>query len=124
MNQLVRCYGCGALVKDLPGKPHKYIGAPYCQQQNIGVIVRGPLAMGKLTGKFSPETTFPEGDIRGGWLEGESRENFLHDLALVERLRFLANGRTMAQAALAYVLAHPADSTTIPRCQEPAAGGG
>ena len=27
MDQLARCYGCGALVKDLPGKPHKYIGA-------------------------------------------------------------------------------------------------
>ena len=86
----------------------------YCQQQNIGVIVRGPLAMGKLTGKFSPETTFPEGDIRRGWLEGEQRAGFLHDLALVERLRFLADGRTMAQAALAYVLAHPAVSTSIP----------
>ena len=70
--------------------------------------------MGKLTGKFSPETTFPEGDIRRGWLEGEQRAGFLHDLALVERLRFLADGRTMAQAALAYVLAYPAVSTSIP----------
>jgi hypothetical protein len=24
---LVKCYGCGALVKDISGKPHKYIGA-------------------------------------------------------------------------------------------------
>jgi hypothetical protein len=24
---LVKCYGCGAWVTDLPGKPHKYIGA-------------------------------------------------------------------------------------------------
>lgn len=27
MSALVRCYGCGALVKDIPGEPHKYIGA-------------------------------------------------------------------------------------------------
>jgi Family of unknown function (DUF5946) len=27
MDQLVKCYGCGALVKHIPGKPHKYIGA-------------------------------------------------------------------------------------------------
>jgi myo-inositol catabolism protein IolS len=87
---------------------------PYCQEHHIAVIVRGPLAMGKLTGKFTPETTFPEGDIRRGWLEGANRERFLRDLDLVERLRFLADGRTMAQAALAYVLAHPAVSTTIP----------
>jgi myo-inositol catabolism protein IolS len=87
---------------------------PYCQEHNIGVIVRGPLAMGKLTSKFTPETTFPKGDIRSDWLEGENRERFLRDLRLVDRLRFLAEGRTMAQAALAYVLTHPAVSTTIP----------
>ncbi|MDQ4077375.1 MAG: aldo/keto reductase, partial [Chloroflexota bacterium] len=92
---------------------------PYCQEHNIGVIARGSLAMGKLTGKFTPETTFPDGDIRREWLEGENRERFLRDLALVEELRFLANGRTMAQAALAYVLAHPAVSTTIPGAKNP-----
>jgi hypothetical protein len=27
MDKLIQCYGCGALVKDLPGEPHKYIGA-------------------------------------------------------------------------------------------------
>ena len=92
---------------------------PYCQQHQIGVIVRGPLAMGKLSGKFTPETTFPEGDIRRGWLEGADRERFLRDLDLVEQLRFLADGQTMAQAALAYVLAHPAVSTTIPGAKNP-----
>ena len=92
---------------------------PYCQQHAIGVIVRGPLAMGKLSGKFTPDTTFPEGDIRRGWLEGEQRERFLRDLDLVERLRVLAEGRTLAQLALAYVLAHPAVSMTIPGAKNP-----
>lgn len=27
MDKLIKCYGCGALVKDTPGEPHKYIGA-------------------------------------------------------------------------------------------------
>ncbi len=99
---------------------------PYCQERNIGTIVRGPLAMGKLTGKFTPDTTFPEGDIRRGWVEGNNRQNFLHDLERVEKLRFLtggsgngSTGRTMAQAALAYVLAHPAVSTIIPGAKNP-----
>lgn len=92
---------------------------PYCQEHHIGVIVRGPLAMGKLSGKFTPETTFPEGDIRRGWLEGANRERFLRDLDQVERLRVLAEGRTLAQLALAYVLAHPAVSTTIPGAKNP-----
>ena len=32
---------------------------PYCQENNIGVIVRGGLAMGILAGKFTAETRFP-----------------------------------------------------------------
>jgi aryl-alcohol dehydrogenase-like predicted oxidoreductase len=92
---------------------------PYCQQQNIGVIVKGPLAMGKLTGKFTRETTFPEGDVRRGWLEEQNRERFVRDLDFVEQLHFLANGRSQAQAALAYVLAHPAVSTLIPGAKNP-----
>ncbi|QZZ22230.1 hypothetical protein J5X98_07530 [Leptothermofonsia sichuanensis E412] len=27
MTELISCYGCGALVKDIPGESHKYIGA-------------------------------------------------------------------------------------------------
>jgi aryl-alcohol dehydrogenase-like predicted oxidoreductase len=92
---------------------------PYCQQNNIGVIVRGPLAMGRLTGKFTPETTFPKGDIRRDWVQGENRQQFLRDLEKVEALRFLSNGRSMAQAALAYVLHHPAVSTVIPGAKNP-----
>ncbi|HBY98836.1 MAG TPA: aldo/keto reductase [Chloroflexi bacterium] len=92
---------------------------PLCQQHGIGVIARGPLAMGKLTGKFTPASTFPDGDIRRGWLEGASRERFVHDLESVEQLRFLAEGRTLTQAALAYVLAQAAVSTTIPGAKNP-----
>lgn len=92
---------------------------PYCQERGIGVIVRGPLAQGKLTGKFTPDTTFPEGDIRRAWTEGEQREAFLRDLALVEQMSFLAKDRTLAQAALGFALAHPAVSTTIPGAKRP-----
>jgi aryl-alcohol dehydrogenase-like predicted oxidoreductase len=91
----------------------------YCQDQGIGVIVRGPLAQGKLTGKFTTDTTFPEGDIRRAWTEGEQRHAFLGDLDLVEQLSFLASGRTLAQAALGFALAHPAVSTTIPGAKRP-----
>ena len=87
---------------------------PFCQDHHIGVIVRGPLAMGKLTGKFTPGTTFAEGDVRKPWTEGTGRIAFLKDLERVNQLAPLAQGRTLAQAALAFVLHHPAVSTTIP----------
>jgi len=46
---------------------------PYCLENNIGVIVRGALAMGILTGKFIPETRFPENDWRRRWRENEDK---------------------------------------------------
>ncbi|GAB4537184.1 MAG: hypothetical protein Fur0018_27920 [Anaerolineales bacterium] len=90
---------------------------PYCQEQNIGVIVRGALAMGILAGKFTPETRFPENDWRKRWHENEDEyQIFLNDLQIVEKLRPLAEakGITLAQLALQFVLAHPAVSTVIP----------
>ncbi len=88
---------------------------PYCQEQNIGVIVRGALAMGILAGKFTPETRFPENDWRRRWHENEDEyQVFLQDLENVEKLRPLAKGQTLAQLALQFVLAHPAVSTVIP----------
>jgi myo-inositol catabolism protein IolS len=88
---------------------------PYCQENNIGVIVRGPLAMGILTGKFKADTQFPEGDFRQRWHDNpEEHQTYLTDLAKVEKLKPLAQNRTLAQLALQFVLAHPAVTTVIP----------
>lgn len=88
---------------------------PYCQERDMGVIVRGPLAMGILTGKFGPDTQFDESDFRRRWQDNpEEREIYLQDLAKVERLRPLARERTLAQLALQFVLAHPAVTVAIP----------
>ncbi len=92
---------------------------PYCQEHNIGVIVRGPLAKGILSGKFTPETKFTD-SVRASWNEGQARERFLRQLGVVERLRFLErDGRTMAQAAIQFVLAHPAVHCVIPGAKSP-----
>jgi aryl-alcohol dehydrogenase-like predicted oxidoreductase len=88
---------------------------PYCQEHNIGVIVRGALAMGILTGKFTPQTQFADGDFRQSWqTDPKQRAIFRDDLAKVEQLRALADGKTLAQLAVQFVLAHPAVSTVIP----------
>jgi aryl-alcohol dehydrogenase-like predicted oxidoreductase len=88
---------------------------PYCLENNIGVIVRGPLAMGILTGKFKADSQFPEGDFRQRWQnDPEEHQTYLDDLAKVEKLKPLAQNRTLAQLALQSVLAHPAVTTVIP----------
>ncbi|MCG2783692.1 MAG: aldo/keto reductase [Anaerolineae bacterium] len=89
---------------------------PYCQENNIGVIVRGALAMGILAGKFTAETRFAEGDFRRRWHENSDEyEIFLNDLQIVEQLRELATPeRSLAHLALQFTLHHPAVTTVIP----------
>ena len=88
----------------------------YCKAQNIGVIVRGALAMGLLTGKFSEGSNFPDDDFRHNWLtDPEQNTAFKADLAKVKTLQSLVRpGRTLAQAALQFVLKHDAVTTVIP----------
>jgi len=109
--------GCATLQIDysiLNRTPEKAI-FPYCQENDIGVIVRGPLAMGILTGKFGPDTQFGAGDWRQRWQDNaEEREIYLDDLAKVEKLQPLAEDRTLPQLALQFVMAHPAVTTVIP----------
>jgi len=89
---------------------------PYCQENNIGVIVRGALAMGILTGKFDKDTRFGDGDFRQRWHENpDEYDIFLDDLRKVEQLQPLAqDDRTLAQLALQFTLAHPAVTSVIP----------
>jgi myo-inositol catabolism protein IolS len=85
---------------------------PYCQEKELGVVVRGPLKMGLLTGKFTKNQAFPDGDIRKNW---PNETWFQEGLDKVERLRFLEQeDLTLGQAALQFVLSHPAVSVAIP----------
>jgi aryl-alcohol dehydrogenase-like predicted oxidoreductase len=88
----------------------------YCKAQEIGVIVRGALAMGLLTGKFTENVSFPDDDFRQKWLtDPEQHAEFRKDLAKVRALQPLTGPeRTLAQAALQFVLEHDAVTTVIP----------
>jgi aryl-alcohol dehydrogenase-like predicted oxidoreductase len=88
---------------------------PYTRENDLGVLVRGPLAMGILTGKFTKDTEFGEGDFRQRWIDNEDEyQVFLNDLEKVEKLKALTNGRTLAQLAIQFVMAHPAVTAAIP----------
>jgi myo-inositol catabolism protein IolS len=89
---------------------------PYCRARGIAFIARGPLAMGKLSGKLTKDHKFGADDIRSKWLEGDSRKDFERDIEVVERLKPIAekSGFIMAELAVKFVLTHVAVSTTIP----------
>lgn len=91
---------------------------PYAESCGLGVVVRGPLGKGLLTGKFSSESTFPPGDIRAHWPEDPA---FRSDLEKVDGLRGLVQGDdTLGQLAIRFVLDHPAVTAAIPGAKTPA----
>jgi aryl-alcohol dehydrogenase-like predicted oxidoreductase len=103
---------------------------PLAQAANVGVIARVPLRRGVLTGKMTvaDEQRFQGEDVRARSFKGEA---FAKELAKAEKLRFLVHGpvKSLAQAAIAFCVAHPAVSLTIPgarneqQMRENAAGG-
>ena len=81
-------------------------------------MIRGPLQKGLLTGKFTPETTFPQGDIRHNW---PNEAWYRESLQKVDRLRALERpDQTLGQLALRFVVNHPAVSVAIPGAKTPA----
>jgi myo-inositol catabolism protein IolS len=88
---------------------------PYCRQQRIAFIARGPLAMGRLSGKYSKDTRFDANDIRSKWLEGDSRKSFDEQMDTAERLKPVAAkaGLSMVQLALGFVLSQSDVSVLI-----------
>lgn len=85
---------------------------PAAIEHNVGIIARVPFEEGLLTGKFCRDYQFAQGDWRAKWLaDGRLEDACKH----IEALRWVENDRRpMAQAALKFILAHPAVSTAIP----------
>lgn len=112
-----KCAACQLNYSILSRSAEKEL-LPYCQENGIGTLIRGPLAQGILTGKFTAESRF-EDSVRASWNEAR-REWFCSQVALVERLRFLERpDRNLTQVALAFVLGHPAVTCAIPGAKSP-----
>lgn len=87
---------------------------PFCQQQGVGLVPYFPLAGGFLTGKYRRGQAAPEGS------RGESNpfvKGYMtpQNYTIVEKLEAFAqaHGHTTADAAQAWLLAHPAVSSVI-----------
>ena len=81
------------------------------RKAGVGIIAREPLGNGFLAGVPSPQARFPPGDIRSSWPPGMVAAR----LAAAARMGFLVrDGRSLAQAALRFVLAFPEVSVAIP----------
>jgi aryl-alcohol dehydrogenase-like predicted oxidoreductase len=87
------------------------------RELGIGFVAYSPLGRGFLTGRIRSLEDLPEGDARrSGRFPRFEEENFQRNLALVERVRAIAEekGVTPGQLALAWVLAQGEDIVPIP----------
>jgi aryl-alcohol dehydrogenase-like predicted oxidoreductase len=93
------------------------------KKRNVGVIVRGPLASGLLTGEITQDTVFPENDHRNYNIEGKdfdvgdtfSGVKLEKGLMAVEKLKdLLPDGFSLADLALKWILMHDGVSVVIP----------
>ena len=88
---------------------------PTVRELGIGFVPYSPLGRGFLTGSFTKVEDLDPGDFRHGQPRFQG-ENFDRNLAIVERVRAVAeaHGATPAQAALAWVHAQGEDVVPIP----------
>jgi len=97
---------------------------PLCSEEGIGVIPYNPIAGGLLTGKHVREGGPTEGTrFTLGIVAGRYQERYWHDemFDTVEALRPLATeaGMSLAQLAVAWVLANPAITAPIVGASRP-----
>ena len=92
-------------------------------EKNVGIIARVPLASGLLSGKYTKQTTFAEGDHRHGNRNGEWFDKgetfagvpFETGIEAVERIKSIVGTSTpLAQIALKWILMNDRVSVVIP----------
>lgn len=92
-----------------------------CEKHNLGLINRGPLAMGLLTGKYNLDTKPSIDDVRGEkspeWMryfkDGKPNVVYMEKMNAVREI-LTSNGRTVAQGALAWLWARSPKTIPIP----------
>jgi aryl-alcohol dehydrogenase-like predicted oxidoreductase len=85
---------------------------PACAQHGVGVIVRVPLDEGALTGRITPDTTFPDGDFRNRYFAGDRKAEVQRHIDALTADLGIGAGQ-VAEVALRYVLSQDAVSTVI-----------
>jgi aryl-alcohol dehydrogenase-like predicted oxidoreductase len=95
---------------------------PYCQQQNIGVIVYSPMRNGLLSGGMTRErvAALPADDWRRRNTDFQEPQ-LSRNLRLVELLQRIGerHGRTPGEVAIAWTLRHPAVTGAIVGLRRP-----
>ncbi len=86
---------------------------PFCQENEIAVIVRVPFDEGALTGKITPDTTFPEKDFRNHYFRDDRKQQVWERIQPIkEEIRSECDN--LAEGALRFVISFDAVTSVIP----------
>ena len=95
---------------------------PVARRHPVNVFTRVPHSSGLLEGRYTEKTTFRKDDHRSFRVTDDARRKawLVDGLAKVEQLSFLAAeaGRTIAQAAIQFVLSEPSVASVLPNIYE------
>jgi aryl-alcohol dehydrogenase-like predicted oxidoreductase len=91
---------------------------PVARETGVGIIVRVVFDEGSLTGKWTRDTVFPEGDFRRQYFAGDRLARSVERAARVAA-DLEGSGLTLPQAAIKFALAPAAVSTVIPGMRSP-----
>jgi aryl-alcohol dehydrogenase-like predicted oxidoreductase len=93
---------------------------PVCRELGVGITAYGVLSRGLLSGHWNPDRALTAGDFRGHSPRFQG-DNLRRNLALVEALRQVAQtrGATVAEVAIAWVLARGADVVPLIGARRP-----
>ena len=83
---------------------------PLAKERNVGVLARVPFDEGALTGTFTEDTRFPDGDFREWYFRGDRKKQVLERVAALKRE---VEG-PLPQVALRFCLSNLAVSAVIP----------
>jgi len=94
---------------------------PACRELDVAVTAYGVLSRGLISGHFAPDRQLAPTDFRSH-APRFSEANRAHNLALVERMRTIAEakGASVAQVAIAWVMAQGEDIVALVGARTPA----
>jgi aryl-alcohol dehydrogenase-like predicted oxidoreductase len=91
----------------------------YAKENRMGVLIRGPLAKGVLSGKYDRNSTFTD-TVRKNWNQGGAgRENFNWRMDRLDRILAKIPREELAERAIRFTASHPAEPVSIPGAKSP-----
>jgi aryl-alcohol dehydrogenase-like predicted oxidoreductase len=89
-------------------------------EQQIGILVRGPLNKGILSGRYTLDTEFTD-TVRKGWNKGgDKRGDYEQRMRALEKIKAEVGDADLVETALWFIISHPANMVVIPGATRPA----